>query len=90
MVLEALRSEKADAEVARAYQVHPITVSKWKKEFLEKGAEVSDGSDPPGGRVEACNIAPSTRADRNPFQRGVAPVLPNFAPSSPDRAVIYG
>ena len=45
MVLEALRSEKADAEVARAYQVHPITVLKWKKEFLEKGAEVFGGRD---------------------------------------------
>ena len=45
VVLEALRSEKAEAEVARAYQVHPITVLKWKKEFLEKGVEVSGGQD---------------------------------------------
>ena len=43
VVLEAVRSEKADAGVARAYQVHPITLSKWKKEFLEKGAEVFGG-----------------------------------------------
>ncbi|MCH8820830.1 MAG: transposase [Acidobacteria bacterium] len=42
----ALRSQKADAEIARAYQVHPITLSKWKKEFWEKGAEVF------GGRAE--------------------------------------
>ena len=26
VVLEALRSQKADGEVARAYQVHPITL----------------------------------------------------------------
>ena len=45
VVLEALRSQKADGEVARAYQVHPITLSKWKKEFLEKGAEVFGGRD---------------------------------------------
>ena len=45
VVLEASRSEKADAEVARADQVHPITLSKWKKEFLEKGAEVFGGWD---------------------------------------------
>jgi len=45
VVLEALRSQKADAEIARAYQVHPITLSKWKKEFLEKGAEVFGGRD---------------------------------------------
>ena len=45
VVLEALRSQKADAEIARAYQVHPITLSKWKKEFWEKGAEVFGGRD---------------------------------------------
>ena len=45
VVLEALRSQKADAEIARAYQVHPITLSKWKKEFLEKGAKVFGGRD---------------------------------------------
>ncbi len=28
VVLEAVRSEKADTGVARAYQVHPITLSK--------------------------------------------------------------
>ena len=36
VVLEALRSQKPDAEGARAYQVHPITLPKWKKEFLEE------------------------------------------------------
>ena len=35
VVLEAIRSQRSDAEVARAYQVHPITLCKWKKEFLE-------------------------------------------------------
>ena len=45
VVLEALRRQKADAEIARAYQVHPITLSKWKKEFLEKGAEFFGGRD---------------------------------------------
>ena len=45
VVLEALRSDKSDAEVARAYEVHPVTVSRWKKQFLEKGAEVFGGSE---------------------------------------------
>ncbi len=43
LVLEALQREGADAEVARTYGVHPVTLSKWKKEFLEKGAEVFGG-----------------------------------------------
>ncbi len=53
VVLEAIRSQRSDAEVARAYQVHPITLCKWKKEilckwkkeFLEKGAEVFAGKE---------------------------------------------
>jgi transposase len=45
LVLEALQREGADAEVARAYGVHPVTLSKWKREFLEKGAEVFGGSE---------------------------------------------
>ena len=36
LVLEALRSQNPDAEVAWAYQVHPITLSKWKKEFFRE------------------------------------------------------
>ncbi|HSR54113.1 MAG TPA: transposase [Acidobacteriota bacterium] len=45
VVLEALRSERTEAEVARAYQVHPVTLSKWKKQFLEKGCEVFAGKE---------------------------------------------
>jgi len=46
VVLEALKSpEKSDAAVARAFEVHPATLSRWKKEFQEKGAEVFGGSE---------------------------------------------
>lgn len=45
VVLEAMKSEGSDAEVARAYGVHPVTLSKWKKEFLEHGAEVFGGTE---------------------------------------------
>ena len=30
VVLEALTSDKGDAEIARAYDVHPVSLSKWK------------------------------------------------------------
>jgi len=45
VVLEVLKSEKSDAEVARAFEVHPATVSRWKKQFLEQGPEVFGGSE---------------------------------------------
>lgn len=45
VTLEALQSESSDAEVARAYKIHPVTLSRWKTQFLEDGAEVFGGSE---------------------------------------------
>jgi transposase-like protein len=40
IVLEALQSEKSTAQIAKAYGVHPNSLSKWKREFMANGAEV--------------------------------------------------
>ncbi len=40
VVLEALKGDRKEVEIARAYDIHPATISRWKQEFLEKGAEV--------------------------------------------------
>jgi hypothetical protein len=45
VVLEALKGEKAEGEIAGAYEVHPVTLSRWKKQFMEYGAEVFGGSE---------------------------------------------
>jgi transposase len=45
VVLEAFSGEKAEGEIARAYGVHPVTLSRWKKQFLGHGAEVFGGSE---------------------------------------------
>ncbi len=45
VVLEALTSEKGDAEIARAYDAHPVSLSKWKRQFLDSGAEIFSGND---------------------------------------------
>lgn len=45
VVLEALRSQATDAEVARQHNVHPVTLSHWKRHFLEHAAEVFSGRD---------------------------------------------
>ena len=42
VVLELLQGEKTVGQIAKAYGVHPNSVHKWKKEFLEKGPEVFD------------------------------------------------
>lgn len=47
VVLEALRAEGkgGEAQVARAYGVHPVTLAKWKRHFLSHGAEVFGGKE---------------------------------------------
>ena len=39
-VLELLQGEKTTVEIARAWGVHPTSVSGWRREFLKKGPEV--------------------------------------------------
>lgn len=36
-VLEALRADVTEAEVARQHGVHPVTLASWKRYFLEHG-----------------------------------------------------
>jgi transposase-like protein len=38
--METLKSTKAIGQIAKAYGVHPITIHKWKKDFIEKGPEL--------------------------------------------------
>ncbi len=43
VVLEVLKSQRSETETARAYGVHPVTLSKWKTQFLEQGPEIFSG-----------------------------------------------
>jgi transposase-like protein len=45
VVLEAFPGKKAEGEIARAYGVHPVTLSRWEKQFLDHGGEVFGGSE---------------------------------------------
>jgi transposase-like protein len=36
VALEAIKNEKTLAELGHQYEVNPVTISKWKNEFLEK------------------------------------------------------
>ena len=47
VVIEALQGVKTINQIASDYEVHPVQVSKWKKEFMEQGPEVfKTGKDP--------------------------------------------
>ena len=45
VVLEALQSDGTDAEVARAYDIHPVTLSNWKKKIKENSSKAFGGGD---------------------------------------------
>ena len=40
VVLEVLKGDRDAVEIARAHDLHPMTVSRWKHEFLENGPAV--------------------------------------------------
>ena len=51
VALEALQNpDTPDAEIARQYDVHPVTLSNWKRTLLENGASVFESG---GGEVAA-------------------------------------
>jgi transposase-like protein len=54
VALEAAKQSRTVAELARAYQVHPVQISQWKKQLLD-GAEAlfRDGRRREGGDAEA-------------------------------------
>ena len=56
-VLEMLVGDKTLAELSRSYGVHTNTLLKWKARFLERGAEIFDGS----GRRQERELAKKVR-----------------------------
>ena len=52
VVLEALQSDGTDAEVARAYDVHPAGLSGWKTKLKENDSKAFGGSDELKGKKE--------------------------------------
>jgi transposase len=43
VALEAVKGMQTISEIAHHYELHPVQVSQWKKEFIEHSAEVFEG-----------------------------------------------
>lgn len=43
VALAALRGDKTLTEIAQQYEVHPNQVTEWKRQLLERAADVFDG-----------------------------------------------
>ncbi len=57
VAIEAARNESTLSEIASRYKVHPIQVSKWRKELLERAHELFvDGRSKSSGSEESSTI----------------------------------
>jgi transposase-like protein len=52
VALEAIKGLKAINEIAQAYGVHPVMVSQWKKELLEKVSILFETKRGPKKKIE--------------------------------------
>jgi transposase-like protein len=46
VAIEAIRERHTLAELSRKYGVHPNMINKWKKEFLDRSAEIFSSKSP--------------------------------------------
>lgn len=54
MALAALREDRTLAQLCEEFELHPNQITEWKRQLLERAAEVFDA----GARPDPVNLAP--------------------------------
>ena len=54
VALAALREDRTMADLCKEFELHPNQIAEWKRQLLDRAAEIFDA----GGRPEPVNLAP--------------------------------
>lgn len=55
IVLETLRSSETDTSIAQQYEIHPVTLSRWKAEFRRNAGKVFGADEELENALERCD-----------------------------------
>ena len=56
MAIEAIKEQRTISEIAQEYEIHPNQVSQWKREFLQRSAQVFEGDKKQAEEIERLEL----------------------------------